>query len=44
MCVWQFGLNEDGVSVTFDYTFGFTRVESDIKLFLHHNLWTPCPQ
>ena len=40
----QFGLNEDGVSVTFDYTFGFTRVGSDVKLFLHHNLYTPCPQ
>ena len=40
----KLGLNADGTSVTFDYTLGFTRVGGAIKIFLHHNVWTPTPQ
>lgn len=40
----KLGLNADGTSLTFDYTLGFTRVGGAIKIFLHHNVWTPTPQ
>ena len=36
-------MNPDGRSVTFDFTFGFTRTDRGIQMFVHHNVWRSTP-